>query len=162
MGVYHHVCKHQELASGWEHGNTWGHVYLNGHAKLLQSCLTLTTPWTVSLQAPLSKGFSRQEYWSGLPCPPPGDLLDPGMEPKSLMSPALAGATYLWHFNVSYDIWVNVFVICHRVWSSWWEWFFLWFLIRWVKWKPLSHVWLFVTLWVIQSMEFSRPEYWSG
>ena len=39
----------------------------------------------------LSKGFSRQEQWSGLPCPPPGDLPDPGIKPASLMSPALAG-----------------------------------------------------------------------
>ena len=49
------------------------------------------TPWTVAHQAPLSMGFSRQEYWSGLPCPPPGDLPDSGIEPRSLMSPALAG-----------------------------------------------------------------------
>ena len=49
------------------------------------------TPWTVARQAPLSMGFSRQEYWSGLPCPPPGDLANPGMEPMSLTSPALAG-----------------------------------------------------------------------
>ena len=48
------------------------------------------TPWTVAHQAPLSMGFSRQEYWSGLPCPSPGDLPDPGIEPMSLMSPALA------------------------------------------------------------------------
>ena len=48
-------------------------------------------PWTVTHQAPLSTGFFRQEYWSGLPCPPPGDLPDPGIEPGSLMSPALAG-----------------------------------------------------------------------
>ena len=48
------------------------------------------TPWTVACQAPLSTGFSRQEYWSGLPCSPPGDLPDPGIEPTSLMS-ALAG-----------------------------------------------------------------------
>ena len=41
------------------------------------------TPWTVALQAPPSMGFSRQEYWSGLPFPSPGDLLDPGMEPGS-------------------------------------------------------------------------------
>ena len=41
------------------------------------------TPWTVSRQAPLSMELSRQEYWSGLPYPPPGKLLDPGMEPKS-------------------------------------------------------------------------------
>ena len=49
------------------------------------------TPWTVALQAPLSMGFPRQEYWSGLLCPPPGDLPDPGLKPTSLMSPALAG-----------------------------------------------------------------------
>ena len=47
--------------------------------------------WTVAHQAPLSKGFSRQQYWSGLPYPPPGDLPDPGIEPMSLISPALAG-----------------------------------------------------------------------
>ena len=41
-------------------------------------------------QAPLSMGFSKQEYWSGLPCPPPGDLPNPGIEPESLASPALA------------------------------------------------------------------------
>ena len=45
----------------------------------------------VTSQAPLSMGFSRQEYWSGLPCPPPGDLPNPGIEPVSLTSPALAG-----------------------------------------------------------------------
>ena len=41
------------------------------------------TPWPVAHQAPLSMGFSRQEYWSGLPFPPPGDLPDPGIEPRS-------------------------------------------------------------------------------
>ena len=46
------------------------------------------TPWTVARQAPLSMGFSRQEYWSGLPFPP-GDLPDPGIEPVSPVSPAL-------------------------------------------------------------------------
>ena len=49
------------------------------------------TPRTVAHQAPLSMGFSRKEYWSGLPCPPPGDLPDSGIEPVSLTSPALAG-----------------------------------------------------------------------
>ena len=39
------------------------------------------TPWTVACQAPLSMGFSRQEYWSGLPFPPPEELLDPGIKP---------------------------------------------------------------------------------
>ena len=42
-------------------------------------------------QAPLSMGFSRQESWTGLPCPPPGDLPNPGIKPSSLVSPALAG-----------------------------------------------------------------------
>ena len=46
---------------------------------------------TIALQASLSMGFSRQDYWSGLPCPPPGDLLHPGIKPVSLRSPALAG-----------------------------------------------------------------------
>ena len=41
------------------------------------------TPWTVAHHAPLSVGFSRQEYWSGLPFPSPGDLLNPGIEPGS-------------------------------------------------------------------------------
>ena len=53
------------------------------------------TLWTVACQAPLSMAFSRQEYWSGLPCSPPGDLLDPGIEPGSLKSPALAGGFFL-------------------------------------------------------------------
>ena len=60
-------------------------------ARSLQSCLTVVTPWTVAHQAPLSMGFSRQEYWSGLPCLPLGDLPDPGIKPASLSSPALAG-----------------------------------------------------------------------
>ena len=58
------------------------------HAKSLQSCLILCDPMDCS-QAPLSMGFSRQEYWSGLPFPPPGDLPNLGIEPASLMSPAL-------------------------------------------------------------------------
>ena len=53
--------------------------------------LLFSTPWTVARQVPLSIGFSRQEYGSGLPLSPPGDLPDPGTEPTSLISPALAG-----------------------------------------------------------------------
>ena len=52
------------------------------------------TACTVSCQTSLSMGFSRQEYWSGLPCPPPWDLPDPGIEPESLMSLALAGGFF--------------------------------------------------------------------
>ena len=54
-----------------------------------QLCLTLATPWTVAHQAPLSMGFPRQEYWSVFPCPPPGDLPDPEIEPKYPTSPEL-------------------------------------------------------------------------
>ena len=59
--------------------------------KSLSRARLLVTPWTVAQQAPLSMGFSRHEYWSGLPCPPPGDVPNPGIEPVSLKSPALAG-----------------------------------------------------------------------
>ena len=52
------------------------------------------TLWTVAHQAPLSMEFPRQEYWSGLPSPSPGDLPDPGIEPASLESPALAGGFF--------------------------------------------------------------------
>ena len=52
------------------------------------------TPWTVAIQAPLSMGFSRQEYWSVFPCPTPGDLPDPGIKLAALMSPALAGGFF--------------------------------------------------------------------
>ena len=48
-----------------------------------KSCPTLATPWTVDCQAPLSVGFSRHEYWNGLPFPSPGDLPNPGIEPGS-------------------------------------------------------------------------------
>ena len=70
-------------------------------------------PRTVAFQAPPSIGFSRQEYWSRLPCPLPGDLPDPGIELTSLTSPALAGGffttnvTWEAHFMEIYEL-VNV------------------------------------------------------
>ena len=64
-------------------------------AKLLQFCSILCNPMDcVAHQAPLSLGFSRQEYWSGLPCPPPGVLPDTGIEIVSLAAPALAGGSF--------------------------------------------------------------------
>ena len=64
----------------------------------LLSCFSrvwlFVTLCTVALQAPLFKRFFREEYWSGLPCSPPGDLLNPGIKPASLMSPALAGGFF--------------------------------------------------------------------
>ena len=58
---------------------------------VIQSCLTLCNPWTVARQAPLPMEFSRQEYWSGLPFPSPGDLSNSGIEPGS---PALQANSY--------------------------------------------------------------------
>ena len=88
---------------------TWGHMYtvsmvtpsprtclfifhlltshpltvLSGGGLVTKSCLTLVIPWTIASKVPLSMGFSKQEYWSGLPFPSPGNLLDPGIKPGS-------------------------------------------------------------------------------
>ena len=53
------------------------------------------TSWTIAHQAPLSIGFSRQQYWSESLCPPPGDLPDPGLKPASPAAPALQADSYL-------------------------------------------------------------------
>ena len=63
--------------------------------KLLSHVRLSATPWTVACQAPLAMGFSRQEYWSGLPFPSPGDLPHPGIEPRSLAAPELAGGYFI-------------------------------------------------------------------
>ena len=78
---------------------------------LVLSCFShvqlFATLWTVAHQAPLSLGFSRQEYWSGLPFPTPGDLLDPGIESLSLMSPVLADGFFptsvTWEARIPYE-----------------------------------------------------------
>ena len=68
--------------------HTYMHVCMLSHLSQVQLFVTL---WTIACQVPLSMGFSRKEYWNGLPCPPPGDLPDPGIKPVSLTSPALTG-----------------------------------------------------------------------
>ena len=73
-----------------------GNCELNYHVQCVRSLSLsrvwlIAIPWTAAHQAPLSVGFSRQECWSRLPCPPPGDLPNPGIEPTSLTSSALAG-----------------------------------------------------------------------
>ena len=81
-------------------------------------------PWTAAHQVPLSMGFSRQEYWSGLPFPPPGDLPHPGIEPMSLVSLALAGGFFTtvpqgFH-RKPLDPWTDgLWSLCS--WSSWTE-----------------------------------------
>ena len=68
------------------------HVCVLSHFSHIQ---VFATPWTVAHQTSLSMGFSSQEYWSGLPCPPLGDLPNPGIEPTSLTSLALEGGFIL-------------------------------------------------------------------
>ena len=103
------------------------------------------TPWTVAHQAPLSLGFSRQEYWHGLPFPPPGNLLDPGIKPMSLTS----SCPDRWVFHHSGHLGRSA---VH------------------VKWKWSHSVVsgrLFAASWTVAhqaplSMGSSRQEYWSG
>ena len=73
----------QPLRLRWWHSFGGGKLIrpLKSEGEVAQSVWLFATPWTVARQAPQSVGFSRQEYWSGLPCPPPGDLPHPGVEP---------------------------------------------------------------------------------
>ena len=76
------------------------------------SCVwLLATLWTIAHQVPLSVGFSGQEYWSGLPWPPPGDLPNPGIEPGSVASPTLAGRFFTTSgtWEISEDILFNIY-----------------------------------------------------
>ena len=114
--VIHGVTKSQTWLSNWTELN-WTDTHLEGVKQCLRNyeCMILihttlsrrlcvlncfspvwlfVTPWTVAHQAPLSMGFSRQEYWSGLPCFPLGDFPNPGIESVSLMSPPLAGGFF--------------------------------------------------------------------
>jgi len=70
---------------------TANHLYSTCMLRRFSHVQLFAILWTIALQASLSMGLSRQEYWSGLLCPAPGDLPNPGIEPASLISPALAG-----------------------------------------------------------------------
>ena len=79
------------------------------------TCVQLfVTQWTEALQTPLSLGFFRQEHWSGLPCPSPGDLPDPEIELMSLMFPALAGGFFTtsatWEAHGKWYCWSKLFI----------------------------------------------------
>ena len=91
-------------------------IYIHIHLAFVIShfsCVRLfrhfVTLCTVALQASLSMGFSRQEYWSGLPCPPPGDLSDPGVETASLLSHALASRFFT--SSTTWEAYVCVYYI---------------------------------------------------
>ena len=77
-------------------------------AKSFQSCLLFAMLWAVACQAPLSMGFSRQEYWNGLPCPSPEDLPDPGIKSMSLATPALADEFFTTSTN-----WIYIYTHTH-------------------------------------------------
>ena len=79
------------------------------------------TPWTVAHQAPLSMGFPRQEYWSGLPCPSPGDLPDPRMEPLSPGAPAMqADSLPLSHQRSPRYVYIYIYI--YKNWfTQWWR-----------------------------------------
>ena len=90
----------------WE-GNTF-FERLSVHTQLLQSCLTLCDPMYGSPPGSSVHGILQQEHWSGLPYLPPGDIPDPGIEPPSLMSPALAGRFFI--TSATWEAQNNVFV----------------------------------------------------
>ena len=148
------------------------------HAHMFRCVLLFATPWTVASQAPLPMGLSRQEHWSGLPCPPLGDLPNPGIEPVSLVSPELAGGFFTYAKSLQLCP-----TLCDPIDGSppgslvpgilqarKLRWVAISFSDAWkqkVKVKSLSFVWLLVTPWTAAhqaspSMGFSRQEYWSG
>ena len=101
-GLNHMVARQSKMAikNHYTDHRVKTHTYKPGsphHSKseVTQSYQTVCDLWTVAHQAPPSMGFSRQEYWSGLPFPSPGDLLNPGIEPRSptLQADALTSAS---------------------------------------------------------------------
>ena len=88
------------------------------NAQLLSHVWLFASPWTVAHQAPLSSGFSRQEYWSGLPFPPPGDLPQPGIESASLVHLFLrwqAGSLPLSHLGSPNDLYYIIIAIIYII-----------------------------------------------
>ena len=76
------------------------HACMLSHSSRVQLFATL---WTVAHQAPLSMGFSRQEYWSGLPCPPPRNLPDSGIEPEFVMAGRFFTTSTTWEAHNGYE-----------------------------------------------------------
>ena len=116
-----HLRGHTELDTI---GVTWQQrqhkpVCMLSHFSHIQLCAIIRTG---AHRAPLSKEFSRQEYWSGLPCPPPGDLPDPGIKPVSLTSLALAGRFFTtsttWEASISLGGQQTVELLDHLLWKG--------------------------------------------
>ena len=138
-------------------------------AKSIQSCPTLVTLWTIACQAPLSMGFSRQDYQNGLPCPPPRDLPDSGIKHISLTSPALAGGLFTisatWETHLGLSTWTidRIRIKAHVAVSTWLSnqestcrvplpWYVFW------KHLPMSEC-LHGTEFVLQSLVFDSFQY---
>ena len=88
----HHFANKGPYCQSYDFSSS--HVWMLFCACVLNQVWLFETPWTIALQAPLSKEFSKQEYWSGLPFSTPGHLPAPGIELLSLASPALAGGFF--------------------------------------------------------------------
>ena len=96
----------------------WCHPTISSSVVPFSSCLQSFPPslminslqGSIAHQAPLSMGVSRQEYWSELPCPPPGNLSDPGIKPTSLMAPALAGKFFT--TNATWSCGIFFLILC--------------------------------------------------
>ena len=95
------------------HGQEAMNILIGG-GLVSKSCPTLTTPWTVAYQAPLSTGFSRQKYWSGLPGPPLGGLPDPRIELVSSGSPALQVESFFLLFS-HWGMWIRCYKKPHTI-----------------------------------------------
>ena len=111
------------LLSPWK----WSEVIV----KLLSHVQLFATLWTVAHQAPLSMGFSRQEYWSGLPFPSPGDLPDPGIEPRSpaLQADALTSEPPVWDQCNCAVVWAFFGIALLWDWNENWPFPVLWPLL---------------------------------
>ena len=108
----------------WEMVNCWfkslsfgASWYTAMRAKVTSVVSDCVILWTVTHQAPLPIGFSRQEYWSGLLCHPPGDLLDPGLEPTSLMSSALVGRFFTTRATWEAPSWYTAIDNWNKIWT---------------------------------------------
>ena len=88
---------------------------------------SFATPWTAACQTPLSMGFARQEYWSGLPFPSPGDLPNPGIEPASPVlegrfftaKPLREAHIYVISFYINFSIFIELVYIIETCWREW-------------------------------------------
>ena len=126
------------------------HACVLSHFHCVWLCVTL---WTITLQAPLSMGFSRQEYWNGVSCPPPGDLLDPGIKLAFLKSPALAG----WFFTTSvhlrslYQTWYMSGYMSVPLSDSLWN---SWFFKTWIP-----HIFFSQTIWFFYTKRNSTKSF---